>query len=130
VVTSAGTVPARSAQAKNRRAAARSRRSDSRNIDDLAVLGELLAESRVTSDPSLRAVFIEDAVSVFGDVIAFAARALNQITGSSVYQGRRKRSTGSTSWPSAGAQAVNTQVLHEEVRLRCMAPGGRNPGAC
>ncbi|HUK69533.1 MAG TPA: cation diffusion facilitator family transporter [Streptosporangiaceae bacterium] len=48
---------------------------------------ELLAESRVTSDPMLRAVFNEDAVSVFGDVIAFAALALNQITGSSVYQG-------------------------------------------
>ena len=48
---------------------------------------EFLAESRVTSDPSLRAVFAEDAVSVAGDVIAFAALALNQVTGSSVYQG-------------------------------------------
>jgi divalent metal cation (Fe/Co/Zn/Cd) transporter len=48
---------------------------------------ELLQESRVTSDPSLRAVFVEDAVSVSGDVLAFAALALNQITGSSVYQG-------------------------------------------
>ena len=48
---------------------------------------ELLAESRVTSDPSLRAVFVEDAVSVSGDVLAFAALALNQITGSSIYQG-------------------------------------------
>jgi divalent metal cation (Fe/Co/Zn/Cd) transporter len=48
---------------------------------------EFLAESRVTSDPSLRAVFVEDAVSVGGDVLAFAALALNQITGSSVYQG-------------------------------------------
>lgn len=48
---------------------------------------EFLAESRVTSDPSLRAVFVEDAVSVSGDVIAFAALALNQITGSSIYQG-------------------------------------------
>jgi len=47
----------------------------------------LLAESRVTSDPSLRAVFTEDAVSVSGDVLAFAALALNQITGSSLYQG-------------------------------------------
>ena len=46
-----------------------------------------LAESRVTSDPSLRAVFAEDAVSVSGDVIAFAALALNQITGSSIPQG-------------------------------------------
>jgi hypothetical protein len=48
---------------------------------------ELLEESRVTSDPSLRAVFVEDAVSVSGDVLALAALALNQITGSSVYQG-------------------------------------------
>jgi cation diffusion facilitator family transporter len=48
---------------------------------------EFLDESRVTSEPSLRAVFVEDAVSVFGDVLAFAALALNQITGSSAYQG-------------------------------------------
>ena len=47
----------------------------------------LLAESRVTSDPTLRAVFVEDAVSVSGDVITFAALALNQITGSSIPQG-------------------------------------------
>ncbi len=48
---------------------------------------EFLEETRVTSDPSLRAVFAEDAVSVSGDVIAFAALALNQITGSSIPQG-------------------------------------------
>jgi divalent metal cation (Fe/Co/Zn/Cd) transporter len=48
---------------------------------------EFLEESRVTSDPSLRAVFVEDAVSVSGDVIALAAVALNQITGSSIPQG-------------------------------------------
>jgi len=47
---------------------------------------EFLEESRVTSDPSLRAVFAEDAVSVSGDVIALAALALNQITGSSISQ--------------------------------------------
>jgi cation diffusion facilitator family transporter len=47
----------------------------------------LLAESRATSDPSLRAVFVEDAVSVSGDVIALAGLVLNQITGSSVPQG-------------------------------------------
>jgi divalent metal cation (Fe/Co/Zn/Cd) transporter len=46
-----------------------------------------LQESRVTSDPSLRAVFVEDTVSISGDVLALAALALNQITGSSVYQG-------------------------------------------
>jgi cation diffusion facilitator family transporter len=47
----------------------------------------LLEESRVTSDPTLRAVFNADAVSVSGDVIALAALALNQITGSSIPQG-------------------------------------------
>jgi cation diffusion facilitator family transporter len=47
---------------------------------------EFLEETRVTSDPSLRAVFAEDAVSVSGDVIALAALALNQITGSSIPQ--------------------------------------------
>jgi cation diffusion facilitator family transporter len=47
----------------------------------------LVEESRVTSDPTLRAVFLEDAVSVSGDLIALAALALNQITGSSVPQG-------------------------------------------
>jgi hypothetical protein len=45
---------------------------------------EFLEESRVTSDPSLRAVFVEDAVSVSADVLALAALALNQITGSCV----------------------------------------------
>jgi cation diffusion facilitator family transporter len=48
---------------------------------------EFLEETRATSDPSLRAVFVEDAVSVSGDVLALAALALNQITGSSVPQG-------------------------------------------
>jgi divalent metal cation (Fe/Co/Zn/Cd) transporter len=47
----------------------------------------LLQESQVTSDPTLRAVFVEDAVSVSGDAIAFVALGLNQITGSSVPQG-------------------------------------------
>jgi divalent metal cation (Fe/Co/Zn/Cd) transporter len=47
----------------------------------------LLEESRVTSDPTLRAVFVEDAVSVSGNVIALLALALNQITGSSIPQG-------------------------------------------
>jgi cation diffusion facilitator family transporter len=48
---------------------------------------DLLEESRVTSDPTLRTVFTADAVSVSGDVLAFAALALNQITGSSIPQG-------------------------------------------
>ena len=48
---------------------------------------DLLEESKVTSDPTLRAVFVEDAVSVSGDVITLAALALNQLTGSSIPQG-------------------------------------------
>jgi len=48
---------------------------------------EFLEESRVTSEPSLRAVFVEDAASIAGDVTAFAALGLNQITGSSIPQG-------------------------------------------
>ncbi len=47
---------------------------------------DLLEESRVTSDPTLRTVFTADAVSVSGDVLALAALALNQITGSSIPQ--------------------------------------------
>jgi len=47
----------------------------------------VLEESRVTSDPTLRAVFVSDLVAVSGDLIAFAALALTQITGSSTPQG-------------------------------------------
>jgi len=48
---------------------------------------DFLAESRVTSEPTLRAVFVQDVASISGDVIAFVALALNQITGSSIFQG-------------------------------------------
>jgi len=48
---------------------------------------KLLAESRVTSDPTLRTVFLSDAVSTGADLLAIAALALNQITGSSISQG-------------------------------------------
>jgi len=47
---------------------------------------DLLEESRVTSDPTLRTVFTADAVSASADVLALAALALNQITGSSIPQ--------------------------------------------
>jgi len=46
-----------------------------------------LEESGVTSDSSLRAVFVGDVVSISGDVIALAALGLDQITGSSIPQG-------------------------------------------
>jgi divalent metal cation (Fe/Co/Zn/Cd) transporter len=46
----------------------------------------ILDQSAATSDPSLRGVFNEDAVSVAGDIFAFAGLALSQITGSSVPQ--------------------------------------------
>jgi len=45
-----------------------------------------LEQSAATSDPSLRAVFNEDAVSIVGDVSALAGVALSQIIGSSVPQ--------------------------------------------
>jgi cation diffusion facilitator family transporter len=48
---------------------------------------ELAAESRATSDPTLRTVFLTDAVSIGADVITLAALALNQVTGSSLPQG-------------------------------------------
>jgi cation diffusion facilitator family transporter len=48
---------------------------------------DVMDEARATSDPTLRAVFVEDAVSVSGDVITLAALALNQLTGSSIPQG-------------------------------------------
>jgi cation diffusion facilitator family transporter len=48
---------------------------------------EFFEESRATSDPTVRAVFIEDSVSIAGDVLAIGALGLNQITGSSVPQG-------------------------------------------
>jgi len=48
---------------------------------------EFLEESRVTSEPSLRAVFVEDVMSIAGDATAFAALVLNQLTGSSIPQG-------------------------------------------
>jgi cation diffusion facilitator family transporter len=42
---------------------------------------DVMDEARGTSDPTLRAVFVEDAVSVSGDVITLAALALNQLIG-------------------------------------------------
>jgi cation diffusion facilitator family transporter len=48
---------------------------------------DVLDEARGTSDPTLRAVFVEDAVSVSGDVVTLAALGLNQLTGSSIPQG-------------------------------------------
>jgi len=47
---------------------------------------KLVKESAATSDPALRTVFLTDTVSVAGDVVTFAALALNQITGSSIPQ--------------------------------------------
>ena len=47
----------------------------------------LVQESRVTSDPTLRAVFLEDTLSVAGDLLTLVALALTQLTGSSTAQG-------------------------------------------
>jgi cation diffusion facilitator family transporter len=57
-----------------------SKRARRRNVS-------FLSESRTTSDPSLRTVFVQDAVSVSGDLLAFAGLGLCQITGSSIPQG-------------------------------------------
>jgi cation diffusion facilitator family transporter len=46
----------------------------------------ILDQSAATSDPSLRGVFNEDAVSVAGDVFALVGLAVSQIIGSSVPQ--------------------------------------------
>jgi divalent metal cation (Fe/Co/Zn/Cd) transporter len=46
----------------------------------------LLDEAAATSDPSLRAVFNEDAVSIGGDAFALAGLALSQVTRSPVPQ--------------------------------------------
>jgi divalent metal cation (Fe/Co/Zn/Cd) transporter len=46
----------------------------------------ILEEAAATSDPSLRTVFNSDAVSIGGDLIAFAGLGLSQILGSSVPQ--------------------------------------------
>jgi hypothetical protein len=48
---------------------------------------ELVHPSTTSSDPTLRAAFVEDAVSIPGDVLAFAALGLNQAIGSSIPQG-------------------------------------------
>ena len=45
------------------------------------------AESRATSDPTLRTVYLSDAVSIGADVVTLVALALTQLTGSSVPQG-------------------------------------------
>lgn len=41
------------------------------------------AESRATSDPTLRTVYLSDAVSIGADVVTLVALALTQLTGSS-----------------------------------------------
>jgi cation diffusion facilitator family transporter len=46
----------------------------------------ILDQAAATSDPSLRAVFAEDAVSIGGDVFALAGLALGQVTRSSIPQ--------------------------------------------
>jgi len=46
----------------------------------------VLEESATTSDPSLRGVFNEDAVSIVGDVVALLGLAISQLIGSSVPQ--------------------------------------------
>lgn len=50
-------------------------------------LQDLFNQSAVTSDPTVRGVFVSDLVAISGDALAFVGLALNQITGSSIPQG-------------------------------------------
>ncbi len=85
---------------------------------------DLLEESRVTSDPTLRAVFVEDAVSVSGDVITFAALALNQITGSSIPPGRGRGAHRTGAYPYQ-SPARQTQPRLPGRRLAAEPRGSR-----
>jgi cation diffusion facilitator family transporter len=46
-----------------------------------------LDQLMLTSDPTVRAVFAEDAAAIVGDLVAFAGIALHQRTGSSAFEG-------------------------------------------
>jgi len=48
---------------------------------------DFLDEIHVTSDPTIRAVFVEDAGAIVGDVVAFVGLLLHQITGSPTAEG-------------------------------------------
>jgi len=98
---------------------------------------EFLEESRVTSESSLRAVFLEDAVSIAGDVIAFAALALNQVTGSSVPQGvaapagptgSRRCAAGCSSGTRRCGSTSCLRIWLPSVRRRIWSPASTRPG--
>jgi cation diffusion facilitator family transporter len=56
------------------------------NVEARHAHRSIMGQAVATSDPGLRAVFIEDAVSIAGDLLALAGLALSQITGSSAPQ--------------------------------------------
>jgi cation diffusion facilitator family transporter len=56
------------------------------NLEAQQAHRSIMGQAVATSDPSLRAVFTEDAVSVAGDLFALAGLALSQIIGSSAPQ--------------------------------------------
>lgn len=66
------------------------------------------------------AVFVEDAVSVGGDVIALAAVALNQITESSIVITHSGEAMGPGFFPGGGAVPAFARL--REARKRCWAP--------
>jgi cation diffusion facilitator family transporter len=56
------------------------------NLEARTAHRTIMDQAAATSDPSLRAVFTEDAVSVAGDLFALAGLAVSEATGSSVSQ--------------------------------------------
>ena len=62
--------------------AVRQLRSDATRLER-----EFLDQVMLTSDPTLRAVFAEDAAAISGDVIGFIGLGLHQATGSSIPEG-------------------------------------------
>jgi len=95
VVGLAGDAPDRPADRNDTRDVGRVQLGRIHDPDDVRIrftagdleLQEVLNYSAITSDPTLRGVFLEDVVAILGDGIAFVALALNQITGSSISQG-------------------------------------------
>jgi cation diffusion facilitator family transporter len=89
---------------------------------------DLHAEAQATSDPTLRTVFLSDALSMAADVITLGALAITQVTGSSIAEGvaailiglaliaiglrliRRSHDFLVGAWVSAGGEAQNSDI--------------------
>ena len=73
---------------------------------------DFLDQVMLTSDPTVRAVFSEDAAAIVGDVIAFVGVALHQITGSPDH-----RITGSPAPEAAAAVLIGLLLIGVCVQL-------------